>query len=68
MNFTVSHDRADETPEAKARWFRSLPLAERMDLLCMFTDLALEVHPQIADFKDVEQTAKRIRVLSNTQR
>jgi len=46
---SVSHDRREETIEAKVRWFRSLPLADRMDLLCAFTDLALSVNPALAD-------------------
>jgi hypothetical protein len=42
MNQTISHDRYEETLEAKARWFQSLSLAERMDLLCFFADLILD--------------------------
>jgi hypothetical protein len=40
MPGNVSHDRSEETPEAKARWFESLTLAERMDRLCAVMDLA----------------------------
>ena len=32
-NPSISHDRQEETPEAKARWFQSLSMSERMDLL-----------------------------------
>ena len=46
---SVSHDRASESPEAKARWFQSLTLAERMDYLCAVTDLALGAHPELAE-------------------
>ena len=60
----VSHDREEETPEAKARWFQSLTVTERMDLLCEFTDLALSVNPQLADQKNAQQTRKRIQFLS----
>lgn len=38
MQPRVSHDRAGESLEAKTRWFRSLPLKERMELLCRATD------------------------------
>ena len=38
----ISHNINDETIEAKVRWFRALPLSERMEMLCNFTDLALE--------------------------
>ena len=58
----VSHDRVDESPAAKARWFRSLPLSDRMDLLCFFTDLALTVNPGLADREHAEQTAGRVRI------
>ena len=29
----ISHDRADETIEAKARWFQALSLEKHMDML-----------------------------------
>ncbi len=65
---TVSHDRAEESIEAKALWFRSLSLQERMDLLCWFTDLAWSSYSRIARLKDAEQTSGRIRVLAEAQR
>lgn len=61
---TISHDFLDETPEAKARWFGSLSLAERMDHLVAFTDLALEVNPGIADKRDAQPVEGRVRVLT----
>jgi hypothetical protein len=33
--------------KAKARWFQSLTLSERMDMLCSFTDLILFNKPTI---------------------
>jgi len=70
MTLTVSHQRSEESPEAKARWFQSLPLADRMDLLCSITDLALTANPRMADAKDqdAQQTHRRILVLSHTRR
>ena len=59
----ISHDRQEESPEAKARWFQSLSLAERMELLCLFTDLAMAANPKIAERKDAQPVAGRIRVL-----
>ena len=41
----VSHDRADESPEAKARWFQSLTLEERMDLFVSYTNLISSNNP-----------------------
>jgi len=64
MKKRISHNRSDETPEAKARWFQSLTLEERMDLLCEFTDLILTVNPKIAESKDVTSTSGRVRILS----
>ena len=65
---TVSHDRNQETPEAKARWFQSLSLSDRMDLLCCFTDLALENNPELANLIDAESTSRRIRVIAEERR
>jgi hypothetical protein len=65
---TVSHDRSEESIEAKARWFRSLSLEDRMDLLCWFTDLAWPSYSRIAGLKDAQQTSRRIRVLAEAQR
>ena len=64
MKTSISHSFSEETPESKARWFQSLTLQERMELLCAFTDMILSVNPQIKDQKDAEPVAGRIRVLS----
>lgn len=61
----ISYDRQEETPEAKARWFQSLSFAERMDILCLFTDMILSVNPRIVE-KDVKPIAGRVLVLSET--
>lgn len=64
---TVSHDRSDESLESKARWFQSLSLLERMDMLCFFTDLILENNPKIVEKKNDQPTWGSFRVLSKTQ-
>ena len=64
MNTGVSQTRAEETPEAKARWFQSLSLSERMDLLCWFTDLILSNNPKIVEHKDAQPASGRVRVVS----
>ncbi len=64
MKKEISHSRNEETIEAKTRWFRSLPLSERMEILCSFTDLALEANPKLPDVKDVEQVKRGIRIVS----
>jgi hypothetical protein len=60
----ITHDRNAETMEAKARWFRSLTLDERMEMLCSFTDLALSVNPALQERKHAQPVAGRIQVLS----
>lgn len=64
LNIAISHDFEEETLEAKGKWFQSLSLEERMELLCEFTDLILSVNPEIVEQKDAEQIAGRILVLS----
>ena len=66
INKAISHDRQEETIEAKARWFQSLSVSERMDLLCFFTDLILSNNPDIVEQKDVQPIAGRVCVLSKT--
>ena len=61
---TVSHDRGEETPEAKTRWFRSLTMEERMDMLCAFTDLALTVNPTLPERRDAQPPSGRFQIVS----
>jgi hypothetical protein len=63
MEKSISHSFEDETPEAKARWFQSLTLSERMDMLCYFTDMVLDNNPQIVENRDVKSVTGRIQVL-----
>jgi len=64
VNAFVSHDRLEETPESKARWFQSLSLAERMEILCEIADLILSVNPLIAERKNDQPPSGRVQVLS----
>ena len=63
-NQTIAHDRQEESLEAKARWFQSLSLAERMDMLCWFTDLMLTANPRIVEQKDAQPLAGRVRIIT----
>lgn len=45
------------------RWFRAFPLSERMEILCNFTDLALELNPDLAGKKDAQPTKGGVRIL-----
>jgi hypothetical protein len=67
MMRTISHDLQEETPEAKARWLQSLSLAERIEMLCQFTDLVLENNPMIVERKDDQPATGRVRVLSKAR-
>ncbi len=62
----ISHDRKNETLEAKARWFQSLSMKEREDLLCAFTDMILEINPKILEKKNAEPPHGRVQILSRT--
>jgi hypothetical protein len=61
---SVSHDRSDESPEAKARWFQSLSLEERTAMLCSLVDMALYNDPKLAERKDAQPIQGRVRILS----
>ena len=63
---SVSHDRHDESFEAKARWFQSLSMDERMQVFCELTDLLLENNPDLIRAKDAQPIPGRVRVLSET--
>ncbi len=60
----VSHDRGAESDDAKASWFQSLTLAERMQLLVEYSELVLQNRPRVWEPVDAEQASGRIRVLS----
>jgi hypothetical protein len=63
MAMYVSHDPAEESPEAKARWFQSLTIEERMDFLCEVTEMALSRNPEIAKKRDAPTPDGRVLVL-----
>ena len=64
MKAQISHDRDDESIEAKVNWFRMLSLSERMDLLCAYTDLALELNPRLSDKMDAQPTKRTFQIIS----
>jgi hypothetical protein len=65
---SISHDRLEESIESKVRWFQSLSLNERMELLCAFTDLALSIQPELANRRHAEPASKHIRVITEKGR
>ena len=66
MRLEISHSRQDESIDAKAKWFQSRSIEERMELLCSFTELLLELNPEIVEKKDAQPVKGNIRVLSKT--
>lgn len=67
LKIEVSHNRGEEEPEAKARWFQSLTLTERIEMLCSITDLILANNPAVADKRDDKSASRRVRVVSKTR-
>jgi len=64
MNPSVTHDRQEETIEAKALWFRSLTFTERMEMLCAFTELLLMTNPKIVEQRNAQSIEGRVLVLT----
>jgi hypothetical protein len=62
-NFVISHDIGDESIEAKARWFRSLSIEERRELLGSWTELVLQNNPRLIGVKGALPVKGRVRVL-----
>jgi len=61
--YSISHDRAEETEEAKDRWFRSLTPAQRIAMFSEFYQLAAAMNPHLGEEVDVPPAPTRIRVL-----
>ena len=60
----ISHQWEDESPEAKARWFQSLSVYQRMELFTSYTNLILEVNPSLLETKDARPVTDRVRILT----
>jgi hypothetical protein len=63
----ISHDRGEETIEAKSLWFQSLSMAERMEIFCAFVDMALSVNPNLREQKDAQPASGRFQIISATR-
>jgi hypothetical protein len=63
MKQTIWHDRQQETIEAKTLWFRSLSMAERMEVFCSFTDLVMSANPGLKE-RYAQPIAGRVQVIS----
>ncbi len=60
---SISHDRDDESIEAKTRWFRSLSAEERMQVFDEMTEMMLAINPGVAEAGRVQSSSGRVRVL-----
>lgn len=65
MVMEISHDRSEETPEGKARWFQSLTIEDRMELFVEFCDLARSARPGPLESCHAEPPEARILVLGD---
>jgi hypothetical protein len=63
MDFGISHDWNEESLAAKARWFQSLTVEQRMEVFCEMTELILENDPHIVERKDAEPIPGRVQVI-----
>jgi len=53
-----------ETLEAKARWFRSLNVEERLSQMSAYYDLAVALNPKLREGTDDHRPGAVVRVLS----
>ena len=67
-SLSISHDWQEETPEAKARWFQSLSLSERLDVFFNLMDVMMEINPAMAESKDAQPVPGRVLVLELPRR
>jgi|GEM_PF-3228173 len=51
MRGEIFHSFAAESIEEKARWFHSLTIAERLEIVCAWTDVILAINPGILETK-----------------
>ena len=60
----ITHDRSSESIREKAKWFQTLTVEERLDMLSFLTELALQRNPHLMEFKHDQPTSSRIRVIT----
>ena len=51
MSPRISYDRRDESLEAKARWFQSLTVQERLEIFSELTEVVLAANPRAMEAK-----------------
>lgn len=60
----ISHDRSEESPAAKARWFRTLSEEERLAYFNEITEIALQNNPDLPNKKSARSITGRISILT----
>jgi hypothetical protein len=63
MTKSISHSFADESMEAKVRWFQSLSIEERVRVFYEFMDMILEINPSLLEKQDAQPIPGRVQVL-----
>ena len=63
MQIGISHDREEETLEAKARWIQSLSMTERLDLLSDLSEFLVSIKPELAQRKHAQPIPGRVCIL-----
>ncbi|MCX6361473.1 MAG: hypothetical protein NT029_16845 [Armatimonadetes bacterium] len=63
MEQSVSHDRADESLDAKAAWFAEMSVQDRLDCFCEFMEMALAANPHLLEARDAQPIPGRVQVL-----
>jgi len=64
MKLSILRGWSAESPEAKARWFQSLTINERLDIFCELAELVLAANPKLLDAKHAEPIPGRVQVLT----
>ena len=64
MEGSLSHDRSEETPEGKARWFQSLTMEERLAVFMDAFRLSLAINPGIMKVKDARPLREGVQILA----
>jgi hypothetical protein len=68
MPGAISHNRDDESMEAKTAWFQSLTVEERIRVFNEWCELILAANPNIVEQKDAQPIPGRVRVLRSPRR
>jgi hypothetical protein len=64
MTPSIAHGWDEETPEAKARWFQSLTIQERLRIFTEWSRFVLAINPRIVDIKHARSPRPGIQILS----